>query len=75
MSDSGGDSLLLGTQDPICQPDLLSGEVSCLLGAQIWDVEKLLRLVHPSDYYPLLLFNMGTNETTGEIWSTSQMTT
>ena len=72
---AGDDSLLLGTQDPICQPVLLSGEVCCLLGAQIWDTERLLRLVHPSEYYPLLLFNMGTNAMAGEIQSVSQMTT
>ena len=33
-------------------------------GAQMWDVVKrLLRLVRLSDYYPLLLFYMGINDT------------
>lgn len=26
--------------------------------------------MYPSDYYSLLLFNMGTNDMSGEIWST-----
>lgn len=33
-------------------------------GAQMWDiVKRLLRLVRLSDYYPLLLFYMGINDT------------
>ncbi|KAJ7415109.1 hypothetical protein BTVI_39404 [Pitangus sulphuratus] len=47
---------------PICQPDLSSNKVCCLLGAWIQDAvareSRLDRL-----YYPLLLFHMGTNDT------------
>lgn len=41
-----GDSLLRGTEAPICRPDIQSGEVCCLSGAKIWDVtERLPQLV------------------------------
>ncbi|PKU33654.1 zinc finger swim domain-containing protein 6- hypothetical protein [Limosa lapponica baueri] len=47
---------------PICQPDLSSKEVCCLLGAWIQDAvarqSRLDRL-----YSPLLLFHVGTNDT------------
>lgn len=55
-----GDSLLWGTQAPVCQTKKSSREVCCLPGARIWDV---VGLVWPSDYYALLLFHMGTNDT------------
>ena len=48
---------------PIYQPDLLSGEVCCLLGAQGWVV--MGRLFPSSDYYSLLLFHLDTNDTVG----------
>ncbi|XP_068782230.1 uncharacterized protein [Struthio camelus] len=63
-----GDSLLQGTEAPICRPDLLSREVCCLPGARIRDVmERLPRLVHASDYYPLLIFHVGANDMKGKL--------
>lgn len=59
-----GHSLLWGTEAPVCQPDQTSRETWCLPRARIQDVvEELLKLVWPSDYYHLLLFHMGTNNT------------
>ena len=59
-----GDSLLQGTEAPLCQPGLSSRQVCCLPGSQVWDVvEGLLKLAWPSAYYPLLLFLVGTNDT------------
>ncbi|GAB0210389.1 hypothetical protein GRJ2_003504700 [Grus japonensis] len=58
-----GDSLLRGTEAPICRPDRESREVYCLLGAKIQDVAKRVpQLVKSTDYYPLLLFHVGTND-------------
>jgi len=55
-----GDSLLRGTEGPICRPDPSHREVCCLLGAQVRDVaRKLPGLVWPSDYYPLLVIRVG----------------
>jgi len=46
-----GDSLLRGTEDPICQLDPSHREVCCLPGACVRDVaNKLPGLVRPSDY-------------------------
>lgn len=57
------DSLLQGMEVP---HDLSSREICCLLGIHIWDiVEKRPRLIWPFDYYPLLLFRVGTNDTVG----------
>ncbi|XP_075777593.1 uncharacterized protein LOC142827220 [Pelodiscus sinensis] len=59
-----GDSLLRGTEAPICRPDSSSREVCCLPGARIRDVtEALSRIIRPSDYYPMLLIHVGTNDT------------
>ena len=59
-----GDSLLRGTEAPICRPDALSREVCCFPGARIRDVtERLPSLVQSTDYYPLLLFHVGTSDT------------
>ena len=59
-----GDSLLLGVE----APDLLSRRVCCLPGAWIRHVmEKLPKLVHESNYYPLLLFHVGANDTKGKL--------
>ncbi|GAB0205522.1 hypothetical protein GRJ2_003017800 [Grus japonensis] len=59
-----GDPLLRGTKVPICQPDRESQEVCCLLGAKIQDVaERVPQLVKSTDYYPLLLFHVGMNDT------------
>jgi len=50
-----GDSLLRGTEGPICRPDPSHREVRCLPGARVRDVaKKLPGLVWPSDCYPLL---------------------
>ncbi|XP_068784552.1 uncharacterized protein [Struthio camelus] len=68
-----GDSLLQRTEAPIYRPDLLSREVCCLPGARIRDVmERLPRLVHTSDYYPLLLFHVGANDTKGKLETIKQ---
>ncbi|KAM7138764.1 uncharacterized protein RBU57_016504 [Macrochelys suwanniensis] len=59
-----GDPLLRGTEAPICRPDISSREVCCLPGARIRDVtEALSRIIRPSDYYPMLLIHVGTNDT------------
>lgn len=55
-----GDSLLRGTEAPICRPYHLFREVSCLPGA--WNQGWLTSLVQPLDYYLLLLFHVGTND-------------
>ncbi|KFP08496.1 hypothetical protein N300_08288, partial [Calypte anna] len=58
-----GDSLLRGTEGPICRPDPSHREVCCLPGARIRDVKrKLPNLVGSSDYYPLLIFQVGSDE-------------
>lgn len=58
------DSLLMGTEDPICHPDVLSREICCSSGACIKDVTEMLPdLEHPTDYYLLLLFHVGTSDT------------
>lgn len=60
-----GDSLLKGTEGPICRPDPVHREVCCLPGARVKDVKRMLpSLVRPSDYYPLLLFQVGSDEVT-----------
>ncbi|CAM5095768.1 unnamed protein product [Natator depressus] len=59
-----GDSLLRGTESSICHPDQENREVCCLPGARIHDVmERLPRLIKPSDRYPFLLLHVGTNDT------------
>ncbi|KAK4827179.1 hypothetical protein QYF61_015141 [Mycteria americana] len=58
-----GDSLLRGTEGPICRTDPPLREVCCLLGARVKDVTRIFpSLVRPSDYYPLLLFHVGGDE-------------
>ncbi|GAB0209138.1 hypothetical protein GRJ2_003379500 [Grus japonensis] len=58
-----GDSLLKGTEGPICRADPPLGEVCCLPGAHVKDIaRKLPSLVQPSDYYPLLLLHVGEDE-------------
>ena len=52
--------MLRGTEGPICRPDPSHREVFCLPGARVRDVAKELPgLVHPTDYYPLLLMQVG----------------
>jgi len=58
-----GDSLLSGTEGPICRPDPSHREVCFLPGVWVRDVaEKLPDLVQPSDYYPLLVMQVGGDE-------------
>jgi len=58
-----GDSLLRGTEGPICPPDPSHGKVCCLPGAWVRDVaRKLPGLVRPSDYYQLLVMQFGSDE-------------
>ena len=46
-----GDSLLRGTEGPICWPDPTCRKVCCLFGARVRDISrKLPSLIHPSDY-------------------------
>jgi len=55
-----GDSLLRGTECPVCQPEPPFREVCCLPGAWVKDItRKLPSSIQPSDYYPLLLFHVG----------------
>uniref|UniRef100_A0A493TS73 Uncharacterized protein n=1 Tax=Anas platyrhynchos platyrhynchos TaxID=8840 RepID=A0A493TS73_ANAPP len=57
------DSLLRGTEAPICRPDNLSREVCCLPGARVRDVRKALpQLIKPEDYYPLVVIQVGSRE-------------
>ena len=69
-----GDSLLWRMKAAICQSDLLSRELCCQPWDHIRDVAKrLLSLVQPTDYYPLLFcllllllllfFHVNTNDT------------
>lgn len=45
-----GDSLLQGTEAPVCLPDQSPREVCCLLGTRVQEiVEGLWKLVRPSD--------------------------
>jgi len=49
-----GDSLVQGTEAPICQPDLSAREIHVCQRAISRDtMEALLNLVQPLDYYPL----------------------
>ena len=60
-----GDSLLRGTEGPVCRPDLSCREVCCLPGAWVRDItRKLPELVHPTDYDPLLIVQVGSDEIT-----------
>ncbi|RMC15471.1 hypothetical protein DUI87_07663 [Hirundo rustica rustica] len=58
-----GDSLLRGTEGPICLLDASHREVCCLPGARIENItERLPALIQPSDYYPLLILQAGSDE-------------
>jgi len=58
-----GDSLLRGTEGPICWPDPTCRKVCCLSGARVRDISrKLPGLIHPSDYYPLLIVQAGSDD-------------
>ncbi|KAM9245426.1 LOW QUALITY PROTEIN: coiled-coil domain-containing protein 70 [Leptosomus discolor] len=50
-------------EGPICQPDPSHREACCLPGAQVRDVSrKIPGLVRPSDYYLLLVMQVGSDE-------------
>ena len=60
-----GDSILRGVEGPICRPDPLHREVCCLPGGRVNDLKaKLPTLVRPKDYYPLLVFQVGSDDIT-----------
>ena len=57
------DSLLRGMEGLICSPDLTSMELCCLPGAHIRDItRKVPGLVCSSDYCPLLIVQVGSDE-------------
>ena len=58
-----GGECLAKAEGPLCRPNPLHREVCCLPGAQVRDVRKKLpSLVQPTDYYPLLLFQAGSDD-------------
>lgn len=58
-----GNCLLMGTEGPVCWTDPPLREACCLPGSPVKNItRKLPSLVWPSDYYPLLLFHVGSNE-------------
>ena len=58
-----GDSLLWGTEGSICRPDPTCKEVCCLPWAHIRDIaRKVPGLVCSSDYCPLLIVQVGSDE-------------
>jgi len=58
-----GDSLLKGTEGLICRLDPSHMEVYCLPGARVRGItRKIPGLVQPSDYYPLIVVQIGTDE-------------
>uniref|UniRef100_A0A8C8E8K1 SGNH hydrolase-type esterase domain-containing protein n=1 Tax=Otus sunia TaxID=257818 RepID=A0A8C8E8K1_9STRI len=60
-----GDSMLRGAEGPICRPDPHHREVCCLPGARVKDITRRLpSLVKPKDYYPLLVFQVGSDDVT-----------
>jgi len=60
-----GESLLKGTEGPICRPDPSHRDVCCLPGAWVRDVaRKLPGLVRPSAYYPFLVMQVDGDEIT-----------
>lgn len=60
-----GNSLLRGAEDSIHWTDPSLMEVCTLPGAWVQDItRKIPSLVQPSEYYPLLLFLVGGNEST-----------
>jgi len=59
-----GDSLLRGTEGSICKLDPSHWEVCCLPGARVSDItRKLPKLVRSTDYFPLLIVQVGSDET------------
>lgn len=57
------DSLLRQTEGSICWLDPSHRDICCLFGVQVGDVtKKLSSLVQPSNYHPLLVFQVCSNE-------------
>ena len=57
-----GDSLLRGTEGPVCRRDPTRREVCCLPAARVRDISrKLPSLIRPSGYYPLLIVQASSN--------------
>ncbi|XP_059571010.1 uncharacterized protein LOC132244080 isoform X2 [Alligator mississippiensis] len=58
-----GDSILRGTEGPICRQDPSTREVYCLPGAKIRDVKEVIQArIKPTDYCPMVLVHVGTND-------------
>jgi len=58
-----GNSLLRGTEGPICRLDSSHREVCCHPGAPVRDVaRKITGLLQPSDYYSVLVVQVGGDE-------------
>ncbi|KFV62420.1 hypothetical protein N307_01705, partial [Dryobates pubescens] len=58
-----GDSLLGGTEGPICHPEPSHREVCSLPGAWVRDITRRIpKIIQPSDYYPLLVIQAGSDE-------------
>ena len=58
-----GDSFLRRSEGLICRPDLSRREVCCLPGARVRDItRKLPNLVRSTDYFPLLIVQVGSDE-------------
>ena len=58
-----GNSLLSGMEVPACRVDPSCGEACCLPGAQVRDItRKLPKLVKSTEYFPLLIVQVGSNE-------------
>jgi len=48
--------------------------VCCILGAKVRDVTKRVpQLVKSTDYCPLLLFHVGTNDTASHLWNVGRI--
>lgn len=58
--------ILRGMDSPICWQDSSQREGSCLSGAKVRDIKrKLPGLVEPSDHYPLLVIQVGSDGVEG----------
>jgi len=64
-----GDSMLAGTEAPICCPDKLSGELCCLPGECVRDVkETSMYLIKQEDHHPLVVIQVGSWEAAMRKW-------
>ena len=54
-----GDSILRGTEGPICCQDALTHKVYCLPTAKIQDLTGMIQaVIQPTDYYPTVLIHV-----------------